>query len=770
MPLMIDQQTQVMGVDQRTQAKEASSQRAPMVVPGYTLERMLDKGSFGEVWLALDHNTGVTRAIKFYAHQGGLDLPLLSREVDKLRLLASNRYVVQLYEVGWKADPPYYVMEYLKNGSLEDRLSEVSMPMAEAVELFRKIVEGMARAHDKGILHCDLKPANILLDEDLNPRLADFGQARLSHEKMPALGTLFYMPPEQTRRQAVPDVRWDVYALGVILYRMITGCLPYHTEEMAQTIQQGVSAEERMARYRRCLRKSSPPRAHHKVPGADKALRTIIDHCLAMDPNHRYPNVRAILNALDKRAEQAGRRQRWTFGAILPALLLAGLAYIVTTSFAKAVSESREAVIAGVQNGNRFAAQFVAEAVARQIDQRLRILENEASDDEFRTLLRQARGRPLESPPRQALQERTRQFYSRYRQTAEAYFWFVDDATGVELALSPIESDSKTLPTIGRNFAFRDYFHGLGGDLDPTKGEQPKPIRHSHLSRVYRSAATNTLMVAFSVPVWSHEDEALREPDPLGVLGMSVELGSFKVVSREAVSWQGISQTREWVLVDLEKNPNLKNATGLILQHPGLKPLSEAAGESPPYLSEQDVQRFQQLRHHAANRVHVPDAAWLNDYYTDPVGGTESGRWLAAFEPVFVKGRTRKGEERIRNPGWGALVQARYDEAVDPVNQLAGGLLRLKLMAVVLFIGIVLLFWGCMLMLEASFRARLLAFVGLRPRLPTLGSGRTPDALSPAAVDSHNPGGNSPPVQSTVVEGAASAPGKHADRDHARPS
>src|SRR5207253_2703046 len=107
--------------------------------------------------------------------------------------------------------------------------------------------------------------------------------------------------------------------------------------------------------------------------------------------------------------------------------------------FEKAVSESREAVIAGVQDGNRFAAQFVAEAVGRQIDQRLLILENEASDDVFRNLLRQARARPSESRERQALQEHTRRLYSKYRQTAEAYFWFVDDEKGYELALSPIE-------------------------------------------------------------------------------------------------------------------------------------------------------------------------------------------------------------------------------------------------------------------------------------------------------------------------------------------
>ena len=143
-----------------------------------------------------------------------------SREVEKLVFLSADRYVVQLLDVGWDADPPYYVMEYVENGSLDDLLCSgtARSASAEAVEMFREIAVGLAHAHGKGVLHCDLKPANILLDQDHRPRLADFGQSRLSHEQKPALGTLFYMAPEQADLEAVPDVRWDVYALGAILY------------------------------------------------------------------------------------------------------------------------------------------------------------------------------------------------------------------------------------------------------------------------------------------------------------------------------------------------------------------------------------------------------------------------------------------------------------------------------------------------------------------------------------------------------------------------
>ena len=104
------------------------------------------------------------------------------------------------------------------------------------------------------MLHCDLKPANVLLDEDNKPRLADFGQSRLSHEQSPALGTLFYMAPEQADLQAIPDARWDVYALGAMLHCMLTGEVPHRSDETVKQFDSAADLADKLARYRSVIR------------------------------------------------------------------------------------------------------------------------------------------------------------------------------------------------------------------------------------------------------------------------------------------------------------------------------------------------------------------------------------------------------------------------------------------------------------------------------------------------------------------------------------
>ncbi len=142
--------------------------------------------------VGIDRNTGRTVAIKFYMHHSKMDWKLLSREVRHLVSMAADRNIVQVLAVGWDHEPPYYVMEYLENGSLEDLIRrEGSLKTNHAITMFSQILAALKHSHGRGILHCDLKPANILLDPQLQPRLADFGQSRMSDEQTPSLGTLF---------------------------------------------------------------------------------------------------------------------------------------------------------------------------------------------------------------------------------------------------------------------------------------------------------------------------------------------------------------------------------------------------------------------------------------------------------------------------------------------------------------------------------------------------------------------------------------------------
>ncbi|NOX56162.1 MAG: serine/threonine protein kinase, partial [Planctomycetes bacterium] len=214
---------------ERSRQRSQRHDQPPTTVPGYTILRCLGRGAYGSVWLGYEEKTGKQVAIKFYLHRRGLDWTLLSREIEKLALLYTSRYIVRLLDVGWSSDPPYFVMEYLENGSLESLLQREPLEPQQAVRLVKSILHGLVHAHGCGILHCDLKPANVLLDAELEPRLCDFGQSRLSDQQDPALGTLFYMAPEQADLAAVPDARWDVYALGALFYHLLCGHPPYRT-------------------------------------------------------------------------------------------------------------------------------------------------------------------------------------------------------------------------------------------------------------------------------------------------------------------------------------------------------------------------------------------------------------------------------------------------------------------------------------------------------------------------------------------------------------
>ncbi len=263
--------TQQQTVGEQMRAEELSLRVTvpPSQIPGYKIESLLGQGAFGQVWVGTDLNTGRSVAIKFYLHRSGVNWSLLAREVKNLVTMSANRFIVQVLDVGWDAEPPYYVMEFLENGSLEEMLRQRgAMGVSKAVEIFTDMALGLNHLHGKGVLHCDLKPANVLLDQDMRPRLADFGQSRMSTDQTPSLGTLFYMAPEQADLNALPDARWDVYALGAILHCMLVGHPPHRTPQTVTSLDTAGTLTERLTRYRETIMKAATPRAHHRVRGS----------------------------------------------------------------------------------------------------------------------------------------------------------------------------------------------------------------------------------------------------------------------------------------------------------------------------------------------------------------------------------------------------------------------------------------------------------------------------------------------------------------------
>ncbi len=565
--------TEQQSTEARLQAQELSRQRRspPLHVSGYEPRHFLGAGAFGEVWVALDQNTGRRVAIKFFIHRGGVDWSLLSREVEKLVFLSADRYVVQLLDVGWDSDPPYYVMEYVENGSLDDYLQrQGTLPVGEAVEIFREVAVGLSRAHGKGVLHCDLKPANILLDQDNKPRLADFGQSRLSHEQTPALGTLFFMAPEQADLHAVPDARWDVYALGALLHCMLTGQPPYRTDELVSQIDSATDLDERLRHYREFIQIAAPSGEVRQIPGIDRPLCEIVDRCLAVDPERRYPNVQSVIDALETRDALRDRRPLIILGLVGPLLFL-----LVTTLFAwrshqRAVGDADHLLVQLAQVSNGFAADFVSEAVARRIESYFRAVQSVATDAEFcdelerlledeqvARLLAQRQGQTPDSdivsrdrlrdhPLRQPLQERMELELSNPHRP-EIASWFTTDSQGIHVAAA-FDTPAETSP-IGGDYSYRTYFHGGPKDVRPEDGHH---IQQTHLSAVFQSTATGAWKVAISTPVF-------RDDRFLGVVSLTVELG------RLGELLGGESDLRQFnVLVDGRQGDN----RGVILQHP----------------------------------------------------------------------------------------------------------------------------------------------------------------------------------------------------------
>ena len=263
-------------------------------VPGYEIVRLLGRGGMGVVYQA--RHVRLHRLVALKTLAAAQDDPVqearFQREAETAARL-QHPNIAQVYEVGEHEGRPYFVLEFLGGGSLSDKLSGTPQPPGRAAELVLTLAHAMHYAHQQGVVHRDLKPANVLLAEDGTPKITDFGLAKnldLDHEQTRSgavVGTPSYMAPEQaagSTRQVGPAA--DIYALGAILYELLTGHPPFKGATVLETLEQ-VRSEEPVP----------PRRLQNKVP---RDLETVCLTCLRKEPAKRYASAEELARDLER--------------------------------------------------------------------------------------------------------------------------------------------------------------------------------------------------------------------------------------------------------------------------------------------------------------------------------------------------------------------------------------------------------------------------------------------------------------------------------------
>ncbi|MEW6283849.1 MAG: serine/threonine-protein kinase, partial [Candidatus Eremiobacterota bacterium] len=303
-------QTLFQSPDEQEERRRVSA-ATPPDIHGYELASLLGSGSFGEVWAATQIRTGQKVAVKILSRARGLDWLYFRNELERLREVALHPGVATLLDADLTGEPPYFVMPWLRRGSLAGL---VERPATDQVlGWFRQIAGALQYTHSKGILHCDVKPSNILLDEEGHARLVDFGQSRRKGESR-ALGTLGYMAPEQASSSETdtPSVQWDVYGLGATVYDLLTGQVPRLSPEDRSEL--STTASSRVEQYRKLLaeRPLVPIRALN--PQVDAELAAIVESCVELDPERRPASISQVLQDLDhrERGEPLLCRRPWS--------------------------------------------------------------------------------------------------------------------------------------------------------------------------------------------------------------------------------------------------------------------------------------------------------------------------------------------------------------------------------------------------------------------------------------------------------------------------
>lgn len=526
-----------------------------------------DWGGLGEVYEAVDESLSRKLAVKVLRTDRQLpsNLEDFKREAQIIGLL-NHPGIVSI--VGWGETfegRPFYAMPFVDRGNLlassvsyhannRTRIDDSDKDFRDLIYRLASVCKTIAYAHSRGIVHRDLKPENVMLGKYGETLVIDWGCAtrvsrdarfKIDGEQTVQLTgvnnststggmTLRYASPEQLHGGKSVGPESDIYSLGAILYRLLTGKSPFENVPSEQVRSLSIAGE-------------ITPAGTLKA-GIPSPLVAICEKAMAVAPEDRYPTAMAMADDLERYLSDASvsvcraslgttmarfvRRNRGASALLLGMLLLAsGLLAVALAGQSvlalKAKNSARERL--------RLAATMAAHIGGVEIDRRIRLLEHEAQDPQLAHILSELPQVALDSELREPLLEKARIVLYEFKDELEeagieVESMFLNDLTGTQIARAP-KSDS-----IGENFAYRNYFHGLSEDLDPTSpsylANPPKPAPGLVVSNVYVSTNQDKngeypIKTAFSVAIQGTGENGAKHI--VGRLGMSVRVNDLGI-------------------------------------------------------------------------------------------------------------------------------------------------------------------------------------------------------------------------------------------------
>ena len=288
-------------------SRPSSSMIGTVLSGRYRLEAKLGSGGMSTVYLARDETLDRPVAVKVMHREMSEQEDQLQRFRQEARAVAKLTHpnVVSVIDAGEDGGYPYIVFEYVKGETLKQRIGRVgALDTQEAIAYAIEVGRGLGVAHARNMVHRDIKPQNVLIDEEGRAKLTDFGISRqLEQDGVTAtgrvLGTTDYVAPEQAMGKAV-DPRSDIYSLGVVLYEMLVGQVPFHADSQVGVAMKHVNEEL--------------PDVQRRRPEASAAVALVVERATAKNPDERYQTIAQMVDDLETALEVEAARAGSTTG------------------------------------------------------------------------------------------------------------------------------------------------------------------------------------------------------------------------------------------------------------------------------------------------------------------------------------------------------------------------------------------------------------------------------------------------------------------------